>query len=30
MMENQFQTKIRILCFDNGTKYLNQVLGNFL
>lgn len=30
MVETQFQTKIGILHSDNGTKYFNEVLGNFL
>ena len=30
MVENQFQTKIRILRSNNETEYFNQVLGNFL
>ena len=30
MIENQFQTQIKILHSDNGTKYFNDVLGNFL
>lgn len=30
MVENQFQTKIRIIHFDNGPEYFNQLLGNFL
>ena len=30
MVENQFQTKIRVFHFDGGTEYFNQVLGNFL
>ena len=30
MIENQFQTKISILRFDNETKYFNKVLETFL
>lgn len=30
MVETQFQTKIGILHSNNGTKYFNEVLGNFL
>ena len=30
MVENQFQAKIRILYFDNGIEYFNQVLGIIL
>ena len=30
MIEPQFQTKISILHSDNGTKYFNSVLENFL
>ena len=30
MVETQFQTKIRILHTDNGTEYINEVLGQFL
>ena len=30
MIENQFQTKVSILRFDNGTKYYNSILGSFL
>ena len=30
MIENQFQTQIKILHSDNGTEYFNDVLGNFL
>ena len=29
MIENQFQTKISILRFDNGTEYFNKVLETF-
>ena len=28
-IENQFQTKISILRYDNGTKYFNKVLETF-
>jgi len=30
MIENQFQTKIGILHSDNGTKYFNEHLGDYL
>ena len=30
IVENQFQRKICILCSNNGSKYLNELLGNFL
>lgn len=30
MFENQFQTKIGMLHSDNGVKYFNEGLGNFL
>ena len=30
MVENQFQRKICILYSNNGSKYLNELLGNFL
>lgn len=30
MIETQFQTKINILRFDNGTEYFNKVLETFL
>lgn len=30
MVETQFQSKIRILHTDNGTEYINDVLGQFL
>ena len=30
MVENQFQTKISILRSDNGTKFYNDCLGDFL
>ena len=30
IVENQIQTKIRILGSNNETEYFNQVLGNFL
>ena len=29
MIENQFQTKINILRYDNGTEYFNKVLETF-
>ena len=29
MIENQFQTKVSILRFDNGTEYYNSILGRF-
>lgn len=30
MIKNQFQTKIGILCTNNGTKYFNECLGKFV
>ena len=30
MIQTQFQTKIQILRIDNGTKYFNNILGNYL
>ena len=30
MVENQFQTKISILWSENGTKFYNDYLGDFL
>ena len=30
MIQNQFQKKISIIRFDNGTKYFNKVLKTFL
>ena len=30
MIENQFQTKIKILRTDNGTEYFNQYLEKIL
>lgn len=29
MVENQFQSKICLFCFDNETEYSNEYLGNF-
>ena len=30
MIKNQFQTKIIILHYDNGTEYFNEYMENFL
>ena len=30
MVKNQFQTKISMFHSNNGTKYFNEYLGNFL
>lgn len=29
MVENQFQSKICLFCYDNGKEYFNEYLGNF-
>ena len=30
MIQTQFKTKIQILYTNNGTKYFNNILGNYL
>ena len=30
MIHTQYDTKIKILCTDNGTEYFNLVLNNFI
>jgi Integrase core domain/GAG-pre-integrase domain len=29
LIETQYNTKIKILCTDNGTKFINQIFSNF-